>query len=94
MARAGLRALAIAPRPLPHGATSSTLTQLDATAGYAWPRWRLELEVENVLNRKSREGEYHFASHWQRGEPVSNLPALHYVAGPPLNARLTLTGVY
>ena len=92
--RAGLRLLAIAPRPLPHGARSSTLTQLDATAGYSWETWRLELELENLLNQKLYEAEYHFASHWQRSAPASGIPALHYVAGPPLSARLTLTAVF
>lgn len=92
--RAGLRFLAVAPRPLPHGAESSALTQLDMTAGYSWETWRLDLEVENVLDQRAREGEYHYASHWQRSTPASNLPALHYVAGPPLNARLTLTAVF
>lgn len=92
--RAGLRFMAVAPRPLPHGARSSTLTQLDATAGYAWHRVRLELELENLLNRDVREGEYHFASYWPGQGPPSAIPALHYVPGPPLNARLTLTGQY
>jgi outer membrane receptor protein involved in Fe transport len=92
--RAGVRFLAVAPRPLPHGARSSTLTQLDATAGYYWETWRLELELENVLDQRVREAEYHFASHWQRSAPTSELPTLHYVAGPPLNARLTLSAVF
>jgi iron complex outermembrane recepter protein len=91
--RAGLRLLAIAPRPLPHGARSSTLTQLDATAGYSWETWRLDLEAENLLNQQLAEAEYHFASHW-RLTPASNVPALHYVAGPPPSARVTLTAVF
>jgi iron complex outermembrane recepter protein len=92
--RAGLRFLAVAPRPLPHGATSSALTQLDLTAGYHWPVWRLDLELENLLNQRIFEGEFHFASHWQRSAPASNLPTLHYLAGPPLNARLTLSAIF
>jgi hypothetical protein len=92
--QAGLRFAAVAPRPLLHGARSSTFTQLDASLGYLWPRWRVELEVENVLNRDGREGEYHYASYWLGVGPARELPALHYVAGPPLNARLTLTAQY
>jgi iron complex outermembrane receptor protein len=93
-ARGGLRLLAIAPRSLPHGAMSSTQTQLDLTAGYHWQTWRLDLEVENLLNQRRRDGEYHFASHWQRSSPVSNLPTLHYTAGSPIDARLTLSAVF
>jgi outer membrane receptor protein involved in Fe transport len=92
--RGGLSFFAVAPRPLPHGATGATLAQLDATAGYHWPNWRLDLEVENVLNQRIAEGEFHFASHFRRGEPASNVPVLHYFAGPPLNARLTITAIY
>lgn len=89
--RAGLRALGVAPRPLPHGATSSSFVRLDATAGYHFQHFRVDLEVENVLDQRLREGEYHFASHWQRSGSPSNLPTLHYFAAAPLDARLTLT---
>jgi iron complex outermembrane recepter protein len=92
--RAGARFLAVLPRPLPNGASSSTLTRVDLTAGYHWPSWRIDLEVENLLDQQIREGEYHFASHWQRSTAASNLPVLHYVAGPPLDARLTLTALF
>ena len=92
--QAGLRLLSWAPRPLPHGARGAAMAVLDATAGYAWRGLRLNLEVENVLNRQIREGEYHYASHWRPGEPPSEIPVVHYVAGPPLNARLSLSAVY
>lgn len=88
--RAGLRVLSVAPRPLPHGATGATLVMTDATLGYHWRWLRLDLELENVLNRSLREGEYHYASHWRPGEPASEIPVLHTTAGPPFNARLTL----
>jgi iron complex outermembrane recepter protein len=92
--RGGVRFFTVAPRPLPHGATGATLTQLDATAGYHWDIWRLDLEVENLTGRRIREGEFHYASHWRPGEPASRIPALHTFAGPPLNARLTVTAVF
>lgn len=92
--RAGLRALGVAPRPLPYGARSSGLAILDATVGYHWPQVRLDLAVENLLDLEIPEGEYHFASHWHRDRPASVLPALHFVAGAPRNARLTVTVVY
>ncbi len=88
--RAGFRVLTVAPRPLPHGATGATLVMTDATLGYRWRALRLDLELENILNRQLREGEYHYASHWQPGEPASQIPVLHTTAGSPFNARLTL----
>lgn len=92
--RAGLRVLTVAPRTLPHGARGATLVMTDATLGYHWDVFRLDLELENVLNRALREGEYHYASHWRRGSPVSEIPVLHTTAGPPFNARLTLGAAF
>ena len=91
--RGGLRFLALAPRHLPHGAWGAPMAVLDGTVGYRVGWLRIDLEVENLMNQQIREGEYHYASHWRPGDPVSELPVLHYVAGPPLNARLTLTAV-
>lgn len=87
---AGLRLQGVAPRTLPHGATGATLLSLDASLGYRWRWLSLSLEVENVLDRRSREGEYHYASHWRPGSPASELPAMHFVGGSPLDARLTM----
>jgi hypothetical protein len=92
---AGLRLSSVAPRPLPHGSTGSWLLMSDLTLGYQWRKeWglvRLHLEVENLLNRALREGEYHYASHWQLSESVSQLPTLHVSPGAPLNARLSVS---
>lgn len=88
--RAGFRTLAVAPRPLPHGARGATLLMVDATVGYSWRFLRLDLELENLLGRKLREGEFHFASDPVAGPPRSELPVLQTIAGPPFNARLTL----
>lgn len=92
--RAGLRFMGLAPRPLPHGARGAPMAVLDATAGYTWRWLRVDLEVENLLNQRIREGEYHYASHWRPGEEPSEIPVVHYVAGPPLNARLSVSAVF
>jgi iron complex outermembrane recepter protein len=93
-ARGGLRLVGFTPRPLPNGARGESFFTLDATAGYTHKALRIDLELENLTNRRSREGEYHFASHWARGTTPSELPVLQSIAAPPLNARLTLTVVY
>lgn len=87
----GARFFAVAPRPLPHGATGGTWTQLDATLGKHFETWRIDLELENILGQRIRQGEFHFTSHWDPGTTASNLPSLHYFAGPPTNARMTIT---
>lgn len=92
--RAGMRFFGLAPRPLPHGARGAAMAVLDATLGYHWEHFHLDLEVENLLNQRVREGEYHHASNWDPEENASQLPVIHTVAGPPLNARLGFTVVY
>ncbi len=92
--RAGVRLLGVASRTLPHGAQGDPLIEVDGTVGYHWETLRLDLELENLLDRETREGEYHYASHWRRGAAPSQIPVTHFVAGAPLNARLTLSAVF
>lgn len=87
---AGLRFRGIAPRALPLGATSTALTVTDATLGYTRGALDVQFEVENLFDQRVREGEYHYASHWDQSRPKSALPALHTTAGAPLNVRLTV----
>jgi hypothetical protein len=67
---------------------------LDATAGYRWRWLSVDLELENLLNQQIREGGYHYASDWRRGGATSSIPVIHYVAGPPFNARLSVSAVF
>jgi iron complex outermembrane recepter protein len=90
----GVRFSGVAPRPLPHGAHGGALAMLDATAGYRVGRISFDLELENLLNRKLREGEYHYASYWRTSAEPSALPVVQYVAGPPFNARVSLTALF
>lgn len=92
--RAGMRFFGLAPRPLPHGARGAPMAVLDASLGYHWEHFHLDFELENVLNQPVREGEYHYASAWDPEEGGSQIPVLHTVAGPPLNARLGFSFVY
>jgi iron complex outermembrane receptor protein len=90
-ATAGLMLVGWAPRPLPYGARGSGLARLDATFGWQHERVRVDLAIENVLGLRLREGEYSFASNFRPGQAASQLPTLHYVPGPPLTARLSVT---
>lgn len=90
-ARAGLLLVGWAPRPLPYGARGSGLVRVDATFGWHRERVRVDLAIENILGLELREGEYAFASNFRPGQPASQLPTLHFVPGPPLTARVSLT---
>lgn len=89
--RAGLMLVGWTPRPLPYGARGAGFARLDGMFGWHLERVRVDVAVENLLGLKLREGEYSFASDWSVAGDGSVLPSLHYVPGPPFNARLTLT---
>ncbi|MEM7151978.1 MAG: TonB-dependent receptor [Myxococcota bacterium] len=86
--RAGLRGLVMGRRPLSYGATAGALATVDASVGYQWRWLGLDLSVDNVMGTRWRDGEYHFASYWDRSQPPSSLPTIHFVAGPPRMVRL------
>ncbi|NUN15374.1 MAG: TonB-dependent receptor [Myxococcales bacterium] len=87
---AGFHFLSIAPRDLPHGATGAALYELQGTVGWRWNWLRLSVAVENLLNKRQREGEYHFASFWDRDGEPSQLPVLQIISGAPFNARFSV----
>ena len=89
--RAGVRWFVLGARPLSHGAVAAPTTVLDLNVGYRY-RWaQLDLSIDNLWNQQWREGEYHFASHWNTGRARSQLPTVHAVAGNPITARIALT---
>lgn len=91
--RGGLRLLGIAARTLPYEAIGSPLGTVDVTAGYATSRFAVDVELENLLDLRVREGESMFASDFPPGE-TSALPARHFAAAAPRNMRVTLTLLY
>ncbi len=89
--RGGVRALVLGPRPLPYGGSSGVYGVVDLTVGYRRRWWQIDLQVDNLLNTRNREGVYNFASWWDRDTNRSQLPAVHTVAGSPLGARLQVS---
>ena len=89
--RAGLRWFAMGRRPLSYGATAGAVTVVDASVGYQWKWFGVDLSVDNLIGTRWRDGEYHFASYWDRNQTASRLPTIHYVAGPPRMVRLAGT---
>ncbi|MBW2736092.1 MAG: TonB-dependent receptor, partial [Deltaproteobacteria bacterium] len=88
--RAVLRLLWLGPRPLAHGAEAASAAIAQITAGWRWRWLELGLQVDNLFDTRWREAEYHFASFWDHSATRSSLPVLHYVAGPPLTALLSV----
>jgi outer membrane receptor protein involved in Fe transport len=89
--RAGVRWFVLGARPLSYGAVAAPTSVLDLNVGYRY-RWaQIDLSIDNLWNQKWREGEYHFASHWDPSRSRSQLPTVHAVAGNPFTARIALT---
>jgi iron complex outermembrane recepter protein len=90
----GGRFFVVAPRPLAHGARGGAVSLLDAVLLYrprtVLPGWELSLQVENLLGREVREGEFNYASWFDRNESRSLVPRVHYAAGPPRTIRAGL----
>ena len=85
---AGLRGWFLGPRPLPDGFYSQSAFVLDATTHGEWRCWVVELEIDNLLGSRWRDGEFVYPSWFDRDEPCSELPALHITAGEPFALRL------
>ncbi len=92
--RAGAQLVAIAPRPLAHGATGAPITVVNLLGGVRLGRFDIDLQIDNVFDARWREGEYHFASRFSLDEPPSMLPKLHYSAGRPLGVRLAVGATF
>ena len=91
---AGLHLLHLGRRPLAHGAEAAPATLLELVVGWRWRALALELQVENLLDAAWREGEYHYASWWEPAAPSSQLPVIHYVAGPPRTLRVSVSATH
>ncbi len=89
--RAGARLQVVGAPPRPPGARAATYALLDLSVGYRRGPLQLDLQVDNATNAQWKEGEYHYASYWNRDDPRSTLPTLHFIAGPPLAVRLATT---
>lgn len=88
---ASVHALWVGARPLAFGGTAGDAVLIDTGAGYRSDMWRVRLDIENPLNLAMREGEAQFASRWRPEQVGGQLPANHYFAAAPFNARLMAT---
>lgn len=89
--RLGARLVVVGARPLPHGARASSYALLDVSVGHRVGPLQFDLGIDNVTGAAWKEGEYHYASWWNTDDPRSTLPALHFIAGPPLVVRAAVT---
>jgi outer membrane receptor protein involved in Fe transport len=89
--KAGAQLVAVAPRPLAHGATGDRVAVMNLLGSYRLEWFDIGMQIDNLWNARWREGEYHYASRFDPGQPASQIPKIHYAAGRPFGARVSLT---
>lgn len=87
----GLGQTGIARRPLPYGEMGHDYTLLDANASLRLREVELGVSAFNLLNLNWYDGEYTFASNFERGASPSLVPQRHVTVGAPRTVLATLT---
>ena len=81
----------VGTRPLPFGAKAAPWALWNAHLGWERDNLQIRLNVDNLLDTSWAEGVYHYASHFDRSQPISTLPSVHQVTGHPRMFRLQLS---
>lgn len=87
----GFGQTSIARRPLPYGEMGHDYTLIDALASVRLREVELKLSAFNLLNLNWYDGEYTFASNFERGAAPSLVPQRHVTVGAPRTLLATLT---
>jgi iron complex outermembrane recepter protein len=90
-AHLGFGQTGIARRPLPYGEMGHDYSLIDAVGRVRLGEAELGLSAFNLLNLNWYDGEYTFASNFQRGSAPSLVPARHVTVGAPRSVLATLT---
>jgi outer membrane receptor protein involved in Fe transport len=88
--RTGLRVRYIGARDLADGHRSEDATLVDLLVGYKLRWFALEVSVENLLNQRWRDAQYHYVSRASLSEPDTGVAGHHFTAGTPFAVRATL----
>jgi iron complex outermembrane recepter protein len=78
-------------RPLPYAEMGKNIVLVDATAGLRLEEVDLALDVWNVLDAPFYDGQFVYASSFNRTSTPSLVPQHHVTAGPPRTVFLSLT---
>jgi len=87
----GFGQTSIARRPLPYGEMGHDYSLLDAVASVRVREVELRLSAFNLLNLNWYDGEYTFASNFERGAAPSLVPQRHVTVGAPRTVLGTIT---
>ncbi|MDB4947028.1 MAG: Outer rane receptor protein [Labilithrix sp.] len=89
--RFGLGGTGVARRPLPYAELGHDYFLVDALASVRIKEIELGVSAFNLLDLDWYDGEYTFASSFQRGQNRSLVPERHVTVGPPRTVMATLS---
>ena len=87
----GFGQTSIARRPLPYGEMGHPYTLIDARASVRLREVEFGLSAFNLLNLDWYDGEYTFASNFERGTAPSLVPQRHVTVGAPRSVLATIS---
>ncbi|WP_394823812.1 TonB-dependent receptor domain-containing protein [Pendulispora albinea] len=93
VARIGTGIDALVRRPLPYGEFGKNVFLVDATAALRLKELELSLDVYNLLDASWFDGQFVYASNFDRSTTPSLIPARHVTVGPPRTFFVSL-GLY
>jgi hypothetical protein len=89
LGRFGIGSTFLYRRPIPYGELGSNLMRVDAQAGARFGEFELLLEACNLLAEDFYDGEFVYASNFERGAIASEVPTRHVTAGAPRSLLLS-----
>jgi outer membrane receptor protein involved in Fe transport len=78
-------------RPLPYSEFGHDIFLMDARAGLRLKELELGLDVYNLLDASWYDGEFVYASNFDRGKPAQLVPFRHVTVGAPRSFFMSLT---
>jgi iron complex outermembrane recepter protein len=91
VARAGLGLEGLAGRPLPFSDTGRNVALFDVSAGLRLKEVELGLDVYNLVDARWYDGQFVYASRFDRAAAPSLIPVRHVTIGPPRTLMASLT---
>ncbi len=88
--RAGVRVRYIGARDLANAERSQDAVLVDLLVGYKLRWFAVELSVDNLLDQRWRDAQYHYVSRATLSEPDTGVAGHHFTAGTPFAIRATL----
>jgi iron complex outermembrane recepter protein len=86
----GVGVSGLARRPLPYAQLGHDFALVDAQAGLAWGELSLTVSAFNLFDTRWYDGEFVYASRWDRDGAASLVPVRHVTVGAPRTVLATL----